>query len=308
MTESRDRTCTVALVGRTNVGKSSLFNALAAEKLSIVTRKPHTTRLPVAAPVRGPSGTLWFWDTPGATERPTRPLERWLNEAAWQSIGRADAILFVVEALRWRPEDQSIFEQARHLGKPMGGVVTKIDRLRSKTQLLPFLERLAEQPDIRFWVPVSATRQDNLAHLVACVDEHWCAPATGEHGGFPEQRGLAFPDFAAELFREHLMQRLSGELPYALHVSCRRWVDEIDRMEIEFLIMVERPGQKRIVVGTGGEVLRTVGSQVRGDLEHRTGKRVMLRSWVEVDPGWSQRGPGAFLHPETPNTRKPEHD
>ncbi|MHB1543670.1 MAG: GTPase Era [Gammaproteobacteria bacterium] len=295
MTEQPDQVITVALVGRTNVGKSSLFNALAEEKLSIVTRKPHTTRFPVAAPVVGATQTIWLWDTPGASERPTHPMQRWLNESVWQSVDRADALLFVVEAMHWLPADQSVLEQARRLGKPMGGVVTKIDRIKSKTVLLPFLAELALQPDIRFWVPVSAIRHENLSRLISCVDEYCSLVSAQPAALLPERRGLAFPDFAAELFRERLMERLSGELPYALHVLCNRWVDEVDRMEIEFRIVVERPGQKRIVVGTGGQVLRQVGSDVRTALEKQTGKRVMLRSWVEIDPDWSLKRPEVIL-------------
>ncbi len=295
MTGRADRPVTVALVGRANVGKSTLFNALADEKLSIVTRKPHTTRVPVAASIAGPAGSIWFWDTPGVSERPTHPLQRWLNASVTQSVDRADAILFVVEALNWFPADQTVFEAALRSGKPIGGVVTKIDRIRSKTLLLPFLEQLATHPEIRFWVPVSALRRDNLSRLVTAVDEYLASAVSPSAAALPVRRGFAFPDFAAELFRERLMERLSGELPYALHVRCSRFVDEVDRMEIEFRIVVERPGQKRIVVGTGGEVLRQVGSAVRADLEAQSGKRVLLRSWVEIDPGWSLKRPEAVL-------------
>ncbi|EQD38840.1 GTP-binding protein Era, partial [mine drainage metagenome] len=225
-------------------------------------------------------------------------MQRWLNDSVWQSADRADFLLFVVEAMRWLPADQSVLEQARRAGKLMGGVVTKIDRVRSKTILLPFMTRLAAQPDMLFWVPVSATRHDNLSRLIACVDEHASPAVPQPAAALPERRGLFFPDFAAELFRERLMERLSDELPYALHVLCSRWVEEANRMEIEFRIVVERPGQKRIVVGTGGQVLRQVGSAVRVDLERQTGKKVMLRSWVEVDPDWSLQRPEAILRPD----------
>lgn len=314
MTELPAGVRSVALIGRTNVGKSTLFNALADEKLSIVTRKPHTTRIPVAASVGTPGGPIWFWDTPGASVRPTHPMQRRLNESVWQSVEEADALLFVVEALHWLPADLSVLEQAERSGKPVGGVVTKIDRIKAKTALLPFLTRLTEHADVLFWVPVSATRRENLPRLIVCVDQHFKVATVHPDRSHGHRRGLAFPDFAAELFRERLMERLSGELPYALHVLCSRWIDEVDRMEIDLRILVERPGQRRIVVGTGGEVLRQAGSEVRVQLEAQTGKRIMLRSWVEIDPGWSTRGPDAVIRSDEGNGKMPpaslpvEHD
>jgi GTP-binding protein Era len=279
------------LLGRPNVGKSTLFNALAGSRLSIVTPKPATTRLVVAAPLPGDDAGIRIWDTPGILDRPRHRLQLRLNDVVWNAALESDLLLFVVAGLEWRDEDDRLVERAFGLGKPIGVVVNQVDRIKPRTALLPFLEQLAKRASFSFLVPVSARRGENLTVLAGQIRSACPVPSRPRPASLSRGTGLDWPDQAAELFREQLMLDLSAELPYALHVVCESWQETGRGVEVDLRVWVERPGQKGIVIGTEGRRLKTAGTRVRHTLEARLGRPVLLHSRVEVDPDWSLHHP-----------------
>ncbi len=276
-------------MGRPNVGKSTLFNALVGSRLSIVTPKPATTRLVVAVPLPGAGAEIRIWDTPGVLDRPQHRLQRRLNELVWNAALESDLLLIVVAGLEWRDEEDRLLERSLALGKPIGVVVNQIDRIKPRTALLPFLEQLANRSSFSFLVPVSARRGENLTVLADQIRSSCPAPTRPTSG--TRGTGLAWPDQAAELFREQLMLDLTAELPYALHVVCESWQETGRGVEVDLRVRVERPGQKGIVIGSGGQRLKMAGTRVRHTLEARLGRPVLLHSRVEVDPDWTLHHP-----------------
>ncbi len=291
MTEVTDNVRAAVLLGRPNVGKSTLFNALAGSRLSIVTPKPATTRLVVAAPLPGGEPEIRIWDTPGALDRPRHRLQLRLNDVVWNAALESDLLLLVVAGLEWRDEDDRLLERALGFSKPLGVVVNQIDRIKPRTALLPFLEQLAKRAPFSFLVPVSARRGENLAVLADQIRSACPAPLPSRAAFGTRGTGLPWPDQAAELFREQLMLDLSAELPYALHVVCASWQETGRGVEVDLRVWVERPGQRGIVIGAGGQRLKTAGTRVRHTLEARLGRPVLLRSRVEVDPDWTLHQP-----------------
>jgi GTP-binding protein Era len=299
MTEGTGGIAAVVLLGRPNVGKSTLFNSLAGSRMSIVTPKPATTRLVVAAPLPGAGPEIRIWDTPGVMDRPRHRLQLRLNDVVWNAALEADLLVWVVAGLEWSDEEDRLLERARELGKPLGVAVNQIDRIKPRTALLPFLERLADRSSFSFLVPVSARRGENLATLADQIRSFCPAPERIRPAFAARGVGLAWPDQAAELFREQLMMDLTAELPYALHVVCESWLETERRVEVDLRVWVERPGQKGIVIGTGGQRLKVAGSRVRHTLEARVGRPVLLHSRVEVDPDWT------LHHPQDPRPTPP---
>ena len=276
----------VALVGRPNVGKSTLLNALLAHKLSIVTPKPQTTRHRMLGILNRPGAQLALVDTPGLHEGERRMLNRYMNRSAASSLADADLVAFVVEALRFTDEDARVLERIRNAGRPAVLIVNKADRARPRERLLPFIEELARRHPFVAVVPVSALKGDNLAALPEVLAAH-----------LPESPPLFPPEQltdrsdrfrAAELIREQLTLRLREELPYGLAVEIER-VDETpdDRLEIGAVIWVERDGQKAIVIGEGGAQLKEVGRAARLALNWLYGRRVHLELWVKVKENWA---------------------
>lgn len=275
----------VAIVGRPNVGKSSLLNALVDEKVSIVTPKPQTTRWRVLGIVTEPATQFVFVDTPGMHRDTPRAVNRVMNRAATGTLGGVDAVVLVVEAGRWTEDDDHAL---RMLGDDLSRVVVavnKTDRLRSTIELLPYLEELQARGAFAALIPVSARTGDNLARLLDAV-----------RAQLPEAAALYPTDqvsdrderwFTAELIREQLMLRLEQEVPYSVAVTVDSWEPAEGITRIAATIWVERPGQQPIVVGKGGALLKEVGTAVRLELEQRWGRKVYLQLWVKVRAGWS---------------------
>ncbi|HEB66381.1 MAG TPA: GTPase Era [Gammaproteobacteria bacterium] len=275
----------VALIGRPNVGKSTLLNHLLGQKLSITSRKPQTTRHQILGIKTTDRAQFVFVDTPGLHKPRKRALNRYLNRAASSVLPSVHAILFVVEALRWTEEDELVLEHVKRAGVPTILVVNKVDRLDDKAALLPYLAEVAQKHDFAAVVPVSALRHDNLddleAELLKLLPES--APM------FPEDqitdRSVRF--LAAEIIREKLMRSLGQELPYDLTVEVERFEEEGNLVRIGALIWVDRPNQKAIVIGKGGERLKQIGQQARKDIEAMLERKVFLELWVKVKSGWS---------------------
>ena len=275
----------VAIVGRPNVGKSTLINALLARKVSIVSPKPQTTRHRILGILNRPQAQMVFVDTPGLHSGGQRAMNRHMNRAALVSLNDADLNLFVIEALAWTPDDERVLQQLVTRGQPIVLVVNKVDKVRPKERLLPLIEELRRRAPFVEVVPLSATKRDNLAKLPELIERY--LPLSPPHFP-PEQITDRSQQFlAAEIVREKLTLRLHQELPYGLTVEIERFVQEEGRWLINAVIWVERRGQKAIVIGQGGEQLKEVGRSARIEISGLLGAPVHLELWVKVKENWS---------------------
>jgi GTPase len=276
----------VAVVGRPNVGKSSLVNALVGQKVSIVTRKPQTTRHRIQGVVHRPAGQAVLVDTPGLHLKSGRALNRYLNDTAAATLNDGiDLVLFVTEAGKWNDEDEAVLKRLARVNAPVGLVVNKVDKVADKSRLLPELETRAQQRDYAFILPVSAVKGDNVEALATQLLAHMPeGPPLYEPGQVDSQD----PAFAlAEIVREKLMERLRQELPYALTVQVEKLERGAKFTRVEAVVFVERENQKAIVIGEGGRALKAVGVAARREMERRLGRQVVLKLWVRSAKDWT---------------------
>jgi GTP-binding protein Era len=281
---SSHRCGTIGIAGRANTGKSSLLNRLVGEKLSIVSARPQTTRHLVTGILTRPDGQYVFVDAPGRQMQAKSTLHRRLNRRATEAARDADVALFVVEALRFGPEDRSVLERIPPAQRVVA-VVNKIDILKNPAPLIPFLDRLSKTRHFEAIVPVSAKTGRNIPELLRVLREALPeAPAAYP----PEQltdRDERF--FAAELLREKLFQEMGQELPYRCEVLVDSFKEEGRLRRIEATILVERESQKPIVLGPRGERLKRMASAARKDMEKLFGGKVYLGTWVKVRKAWT---------------------
>jgi len=275
----------VAIVGRPNVGKSTLLNYLLGQKISITSRKPQTTRHRVLGIKTEGNHQIIFVDTPGLHRAEEKAINRYMNRAATSALGDVDVVLFVVDRTAWTEEDDMVLARVLQSGRPTLLVVNKVDLLQDKSQLLPYLQAVAAKAPFAAIVPVSALRRQNLVDL---EKEILRLLPESDHF-FPEEqitdRSQRF--LAAEIVREKIMRQLGDELPYAVTVEIEAFSREGDVLHISAVIFVERKGQKKILIGEGGSRLRSIGTDARRDMEALFDSRVMLRLWVKVKSGWS---------------------
>lgn len=285
MTDSGFRSGYVALIGRPNVGKSTLLNHLLGQKLSITSRKPQTTRHTILGIKTGPDSQIVYVDTPGVHRTARRAMNRYMLRGATRVLQDVDAVVFVVEALQWTEGDELVLQHLERVSVPVILAVNKVDRLADKTRLLPYLAEMAARRDFAEVVPVSALRNLSLDVLEEAIVSR--LPEGGPY--FPEEqltdRSERF--LAAEIVREKLMRRLGQEIPYELTVEIESFEDSPGLTRIGAVIWVERANQKAIVIGSGGAQLKDTGRQAREDLERLLGKKVFLQLWVKVKEGWS---------------------
>ena len=259
----------VALLGRPNVGKSTLLNALVGKKLSIVTAKPHTTRTRITGVLHRPGGQAAFIDTPGFTRDPGRTLHRLMARVLRQTLEDADLVVLVTEATRPVDADQALIAEVIGSGRPAILVINKIDRLRSRDKLLPRIEELSQYPFLEF-VPISATSRKNLDALEAAIFRHLPAGPQLDPADFTTDRSERFR--AAEIIREKLMSALHQEIPYGIAVEIETLErDEQDLLRVGAVIWIERESQKAIVIGSQGKVLKHVGSAARPEINELFG-------------------------------------
>ncbi|UHQ24785.1 GTPase Era [Lysobacter sp. 5GHs7-4] len=275
----------VAVIGRPNVGKSTLVNALVGAKVSIVSPRPQTTRHQLLGIATFPEGQLLLVDTPGIHREQKRAMNRWMNRAARGALEGVDAALLVVRAGQWDDEDGLAYDALRKAGLPVVLVVNQVDRLKDKTALLPYLAKVSDGREFAGVHPISALKRSGLEALVKTV-----------LGFLPEQDALYGEDeitdksqrfLAGEMVREQLMRQLGEELPYATTVEIEKFEVDGSMLRIGAVIWVERDGQKAIVIGKGGERLREIGSKSRIQMERLFGAKVFLETWVRVREGWS---------------------
>ena len=284
----------LAVIGRPNVGKSTLVNALVGANVSIVSNRPQTTRHRLLGIATFPGGQLVLVDTPGLHREggklASSALNRVLNRAARGALEGVDAAALVVEAGRWDEEDTLAYDTLHASGLPVVLVVNQVDRIPDKAKLLPYLQRVTEGREFAAVHPVSALKRTGLDALVASLLAQ-----------LPEQPPLYGEDeitdrsqrfLAGELLREQLMRQLGAELPYATTVEIESFTEEPSptagvMYRIGAVIWVEREGQKAIVIGKGGTRLRDIGKRARERMEHLFDAKVFLQTWVRVREGWS---------------------
>jgi len=275
----------VAIVGRPNVGKSTLLNHLLGQKISITSRKPQTTRHQVLGIKTDRQHQIIFVDTPGLHSDADKAINRYMNRAASSAIRDVDVIVFVVDRTAWTPEDQMVLEQVQRSGLPVILAINKVDLLADKSQLLPHLQLLADKADFAAVMPLSALQQHNVEQLEQEILQFL---PESEHF-FPEDqitdRSQRF--LAAEIVREKIMRQLGEELPYAVTVEIEEFTQDAAVLHISAVILVERKGQKKILIGDKGSRLRSIGTDARVDMERLFDSKVMLRLWVKVKSGWS---------------------
>jgi GTP-binding protein Era len=275
----------VALVGSPNVGKSTLLNRLVGQKLSIVSRRPQTTRHRILVIKTGPSSQIIFIDTPGLHAGNRRGINRCINRAAESALGHADVIVWLIDGPHWKSADEQVRRRLAGSTTPIILAINKIDRLADKSSLLPFLSSGDHGLEFHEIVPISAAKGINLEALEECIV---ALLPTGELA-FPEEQVTDRPMrfFAAELVREKLLSRVGQEVPHSLTVDIESYGETGGLVTIHATIWVERKGQKTIVIGREGAVLKAVGTAARRELEAMVGKKVNLQLWVKVKDGWA---------------------
>jgi GTP-binding protein Era len=279
-----DRTGTVAIVGRPNVGKSTLLNRLLGQKLAITSHKAQTTRHAILGVKSRPDGQILYVDTPGLHRRGGTALNRLLNRTARAALADVDLIVLVLEAPRFTDDDRLALEAVAAAGPPVLAAVNKVDRLKDKSALLPYLDALARRHALVDIVPVSARTGDQVQLLEDRLLERL---PEGERP-FPDDqltdRSERF--FAAELLREQLTRRYAKEIPYALTVEIERFEDHGGRYLIHALVWVERESQKAIIIGRGGGALKAAATEARKQMQRMFGCPVHLEVWVKVKASW----------------------
>jgi len=275
----------VAIVGRPNVGKSTLLNHMLGQKISITSRKPQTTRNNVLGIKTEGDTQIIFVDTPGLHLGQEKAINRYMNRSASTAMKDVDLIIFVVDRLIWTEEDEAVARQLDHVNSPIILAVNKVDQIDDKETLLPHLQQLSEKLSALEIIPLSALRNINLDRLEKIIVDQ-----------LPEAVHL-FPEdqitdkssrfMAAEIVREKITRQLGDELPYEMAVEIEEFKYEGQLLNISALILVEKSGQKKILIGDKGERIKLIGTQARIDMEKLFESKIMLKLWVKIKSGWS---------------------
>ena len=275
----------VAIVGRANVGKSTLLNHLIGQKISITTRKPQTTRHHILGISTTDRAQIIYIDTPGIQQAPKSAMNRYMNRQALNMLEYADVILFVVEASQWFEQDDEILKLIRQSSSTIIMVINKVDKIDKKDDLLPFLEQLKENVTNDLIVPISALSQDDTQRLESILIDYLPPGEPIYKSDQVTDRSVRF--MAAEIIREKLIKRLGDELPYQTTVTIESFKEKQKLTEISAIIWVERKGQKAIVIGKQGTLIKTIGEQARIDIESLLDKKVFIELWVKQKDRWT---------------------
>ncbi|SEN08037.1 GTPase Era [Nitrosomonas marina] len=278
------RTGYVAIVGRPNVGKSTLLNSLIQQKISITSRKAQTTRYRIHGILTEQHSQIIFVDTPGFQVRYKNRMNTAMNKVVAQSMQEVDVILFVIEALRFDERDSLVLERLPKT-VPVILVVNKIDRLTDKNMLLPFLDKMSRQFDFVALSPVSAAGRLQLTDLVDAIRPYLPENPPLYNADDVTDRNVRF--IAAELVREKLFRLIGDEIPYSTSVIIDRFVETDKLITLYATILIDKPGQKAIIIGKNGEKMKLISSQARKEMELLFNKKVFLQVWVKVRSGWA---------------------
>jgi len=275
----------VAIVGRPNVGKSTLLNRILGQKISITTRKPQTTRHQILGIKTTDDAQVVYVDTPGMHQGSKKAMNRYMNKAAASVINDVDVVVFVVDGLRWEEDDLAILEKLQHVEAPVILALNKLDKLDDRERLLPHIQAMSKKMEFKEIIPISAVKGENIVSLETMVT----ALLPTSPAFFPEDQVTDKSErfVAAELVREKLMMRLGQEVPYSITVEIEQFKLENKVLHINALIWVERDNQKNIVIGKNGEMLKAVGKQARLEMETMFEKKVFLKLWVKVKDKWA---------------------
>ena len=277
----------IAIVGRPNVGKSTLLNRLVGQKLSITSRKPQTTRHRIMGVDTRDGYQAVYVDTPGLHIEEKRTINRLMNRAASSSLTDVELVLFLVDGTMWTSDDEMVLNKLAKSQLPTVLLVNKVDNVKDKHELFPHLQELASKMEFVDVIPVSAKHGTNIDAVEKIVRQH--LPECEYY--FPEEyvtdRSQRF--MASEIIREKLMRFTGDELPYAVTVEIERfdYNPETDGFDINGLILVERKGQKKMVIGKGGDKIKVIGREARLDMEDLFERKVYLELWVKVKSGWA---------------------
>jgi len=285
MSEENFRCGYVAIIGRPNMGKSTLLNHMLGLKLSITSRKPQTTRHQIMGVKTVEKGQFIFVDTPGIHSGGSKAINRYMNRAASSVIHDVDVVLFLVQSLKWTDEDELVLNKLKGVEAPVILLINKVDQVAEKDLLLPYIQKISEKYDFKNVLPISAMKGDNLPQLEDYLLELLPqGPAVFAEDQFTD-RSTRF--LVAEIIREKLVRELGNELPYQTTVEIERYKDEENITRIHALILVETKGQKVIVIGDKGAKLKSIGTNARKDIEALIDRKVFLQLWVKVKSGWS---------------------
>lgn len=282
---SNEKCIRIAIVGRPNVGKSTLMNRIVGEKISITSHKPQTTRHRILGIKTIDAVQMIYVDTPGLQQSPEQSLHKYMNRLVSQVVDDVDVIVWVVEALRFNEGDAKVLTRLTKIEIPVILAINKIDEVTDKTALLPFIEEMQQKHSFLHIVPLSARKDKGVDALEKII--MGLAPER-EHEYSDDDitdRSLRFS--VAEVIREKLTRYLSAELPYALSVQIEVFKEKKNSVEIQALIVVNKASQKKIIIGKQGEMLKEIGTAARLDMEKILDKKVFLKLWVKVQPGWA---------------------
>ena len=275
----------VAVIGRPNVGKSTLINCLVGQKISITARKPQTTRHRILGIKTVDDRQAIYVDTPGLHRLAKRALNKYMNVTATSTISDVDLILFVIDSIQLKEEDEWVLSLLANVSCPVFLVINKIDRLDDKLELLPAIEKFQQLKLFQEILPIAAKNGQNVSGLEKCIFE--LLPESPHYFNATDLTDRSERFLVAELIREKAIRNLGQEVPHALTVQIDSFQDTKNLINISATILVERQGQKGIIIGKNGELLKKIGTAARIDIEAMLGKKVFLRLWIKVKSGWS---------------------
>ncbi len=285
MSQTKTQCGFIAIVGRPNVGKSTLLNHLLGQKISITSRKPQTTRHRIHGIHTEGNRQFIYVDTPGLHRHESKAMNRAMNATVIDVLREVDVVLFMTERTVFNDEDELVLQQLKKINRPVLWLINKSDLLPQRDRLLPHISAISERHGFAEVIPLSVLKGYNLDTVEDCVARYL------PEGPFlfPEDqvtdRSSRF--LAAELVREKITRQVGDELPYEAMVEIEQFAQETELIHIHALILVEKKGQKQIIIGRGGERLKQIGQAARLDMERAFGCRVMLELWVKVKSGWS---------------------
>ncbi len=275
----------ISIVGKTNVGKSTLLNEILGQKISITSRKPQTTRHRLLGVKTIKDSQMIFIDTPGFHKNYKRALNRYMNKVASNAMTGVDVLIYVIDSLEWTKEDQDITNKMIDGYRNSILAINKIDKIKNKEELLPFIESISKLKKFSDIIPISALKNQNILSL---IDSILIKLPSGNHV-YPEDQVADISErfLASEIIREKCITRVGDELPYRISVSIDKFKEENNVTHIDATLFVEKKSQKGMLIGSSGNKLKSIGTASRLELEDIFETKVMLNLWVKVKSGWT---------------------